>query len=288
MIRTQTAHIYATVLSHPGMAGKRNEDRYAVVTHQRSLNDSAPSLFAILCDGIGGHHAGEVAAELAVNHICQAVDESDATHPIQTLQESIQNASRLIQERAQETDDQNGMGSTCACAWLIGANLYTASVGDSRIYLLRRNTLLRLSTDHTWIHDALEKGLITPEQAVGHPNRHVIRRYLGSHHPPLVDTRLRLSKVESDRQAEANQGKPLQARDVLLLCSDGLTDQVSDEEIQETLSSTNGEHAAAHLVDLACQRGGQDNISVILLQVPPDLPVPAGNLLERIRGWLTG
>jgi serine/threonine protein phosphatase PrpC len=287
MIRTQIAHLHTTALSHPGLAGKTNEDRYAVIAHQRSLNDPTPSLFAILCDGVGGHHAGEVAAELAVNTICQAVEDSDAAHPLQTLQQAIQTASQLIQEQSLQAADQKGMGSTCACVWVLGPKLYTTSVGDSRIYLMRANSLLRLSTDHTWIHDAIEKGVITPAQAVGHPNQHVIRRYLGSPQPPQVDIRLRLSARESDRQAESNQGLALQAGDVLLLCSDGLTDPVSDTEIQEILRSNPVEKAASLLVELACQRGGKDNISLVLLDVPIDFHSPSNSLLGHLWDRLT-
>ena len=108
------------------------------------------------------------------------------------------------------------MGATCACAWLVGERLYTATVGDSRVYLLRGERIQRVSTDHTWIQEALERGVLRPEQISGHPNAHIIRRYLGSPVAPEVDLRLRVSGEESDEQALANQGTLLLPGDRVL------------------------------------------------------------------------
>ena len=160
------------------------------------------------------------------------------------------------------------MGTTCACAWVVDDRLYSASVGDSRIYLVRDDSIHQLTTDHTWVQEAIESGALTPEQARNHPNAHVIRRHLGSPHPVVPDLRLRIDPGETDGQAQSNQGMQLLPDDQLLLCSDGLTDLVDDEEILNALKFRPIEEALNWLVDLANARGGHDNITIVALQVP--------------------
>jgi protein phosphatase len=270
MIRVEQSHLPVSALTHPGMAGKKNEDRYAVSAYHLSETDSTPTLLAVLSDGIGGHRAGEVAAEIAVNQISENLAASDGSLPLASLRESIQAASQGILTYAQNDTNLFGMGATCAVAWIIGKKLYTATVGDSRIYLVRDQDILQLSTDHTWIQEALDSGILKPEQVRNHPNAHVIRRFLGSPTPPDVDVRMRLMDDESDLQGEANQGLPLLPGDVLLLCSDGLTDVVSAPEIYSTLRTLPLERAAQTLIDLACNHNASDNITVIVIQVPED------------------
>jgi protein phosphatase len=172
------------------------------------------------------------------------------------------------------------MGATVACCWIISRQLYLANVGDSRIYLLRGRYIYQLSNDHTWIQEAMDHGLLTPEQARAHPNAHVIRRYLGSKQPVVPDTRLRLSPGESDAQAEANQGFVLLPGDRLLLCSDGLTDLVSNDEIRYHLEGAPLEPALQALINLANGRGGHDNITLVALQVPREPTAP--NLMRTL------
>jgi len=269
MIRSERAHLHVTALSHAGKVGKNNEDRYAVSSYTLGEDDPTPSLFAVVSDGIGGHLAGEVAAELAVNYISQEVAESNAQQPKKILEKAIRIASDAIASHAAVHLDRQGMGGTCACAWVIGERLYIAHVGDSRIYLLRGGAIHQLTTDHTWVQEAIDKGILQPEQARDHPNVHVIRRHLGSAKPPEVDFRLWLRGDENDTQAKYNQGMTLQPGDLLLLCSDGLTDMVWNDEILKTVqSSPNLKAAGQALIDLANQRGGHDNITVILVSVP--------------------
>lgn len=288
MIRTERAHLSIVVNSHAGMTGKNNEDRYAVSSYRLSEELALPVLFAVIADGIGGHRAGEVAAELAVNHVSQVIAESDGRRPRKILERAIHEASKSIADHAALSIEQHGMGATCACVWVIGDRLFTASVGDSRIYLLREGRIQQLTTDHTWVQEAVERGILTPEMAREHPNVHVIRRYLGSPEPPEVDFRLRLFDSEADAASEANQGTRLQPGDMLLLCSDGLTDLVSNDEIADTIRSKgNPKLAAQTLIDMANQRGGHDNITIILISVPRNLRLKGskkGNWLP----WLLG
>ena len=272
MIRTDQAHMPAVALTHAGMTGKTNEDRYAVSAYKLSQRQPPSVLLAVLSDGIGGHRAGEVAAELAVNTISQYIAQGNEKRPVETIREAIELASRTIYAQASHDLEHAGMGSTVALALTISNRLYTASVGDSRIYLIREGHIHQLTTDHTWIQEALDKGMLKPNQVKGHPNSHVIRRYLGSPTPPVVDFRLRLDCQESDDQASANQGLVLKRDDRLLLCSDGLTDLVKPEEIKTALLSKPLQEAAQALIDLANQRGGHDNITLVAIQVPENLP----------------
>jgi protein phosphatase len=253
------------------MAGKNNEDRYAVASFVLDQRDRTPVLFAVLADGIGGHRAGEVAAELAVNHLMQAVARSDGKHIRDTIEEAVVEASDAIAAHAGSNENLKGMGSTCATAWIVGDKLYTAYVGDSRIYLIRGGRIQQLTVDHSWVQEAIEKGILTPEAARQHPNVHVIRRYLGSPTPPDPDFRLKLFNDEGDRHAENNQGLQLLPSDILLLCSDGLTDLLWNDEILEVIrSKPTLKEASRALIELANSRGGHDNITVVLISVPPN------------------
>ena len=269
MIRSTLAHLHIAALSHAGMSGKNNEDRYAVSSFQLSREDARPSVFAIVADGIGGHRAGEVAAELGVNYITMGVGESNAKKPTKILETAIHDASQAISSHSAGRAEEEGMGSTCACAWVIENKLFTAYVGDSRIYLLRGRVIQRLSIDHTWVQEAFEKGIITAEQMREHPNLHVIRRYLGGIKLPEVDFRLRIDNEESNEESVSNQGFQLEPGDTILLCTDGLTDLVWDDEISKIIRSKKDlKHAAEELVSLANSRGGHDNITVVLMSMP--------------------
>lgn len=274
MIPSNQSHLHVAAITHPGMSGKNNEDNYAVTAHRISKTDSTSSLFAVLADGVGGHNAGEVAAEIAIETISHTVQESDASDPIEILRNAIVQASQKIADQSNSNLGHQGMGSTCACVWIIGDRVYTASVGDSRIYFIRDGVIQQVTTDHTWVQEAIEHGILEPDQARDHPRAHIIRRYLGSKITVEPDFRLRLNPNQNDEQALANQGFKLLAGDLFLICSDGLTDLVEDAEILETLKTTKMDSAIHSLVELANQRGGHDNITIVTLQKPvSEVPV---------------
>jgi len=271
MIRTSVAHLHVEANTHQGMTGKNNEDRYAVASFHTNEKDQIPVVFAVLADGIGGHHGGEVAAELAVNHIMQSAARGDGKFSRDHIEHAVHEASNAIAAQAGAKEELKGMGATCVIAWIIDNKLHTAYVGDSRIYLMRGKRIQRLTIDHSWVQEAMDKGILTPELARNHPNVHVIRRYLGSVTPPEPDFRLNLFEGEDAAEAERNQGTELQPGDVLLLCSDGLTDLVWDDEILDVVRSKQNLKEASHaLIDLANERGGHDNITVVLIGVPDD------------------
>jgi protein phosphatase len=277
VIPSERAHLTVTAISHPGMTGKNNEDRYGVSAYYMDTGQTTPSVLAVVADGIGGHRAGEVAAEIAVETISSFVAQSDGSQPVLTLREAIIHAGQAINGTAEGDPNQKGMGSTCACAWVIGSRLYTASVGDSRVYLIREGAIRQLSTDHTWVQEAIDQGLLTIDEARRHPNAHVIRRYLGSRLDVVPDLRLRLRADENDTLAEANQGTPLHPGDNLLLCSDGLTDLVENDEILTALQTHNTRGALEELVRMTNRRGGHDNVTIVTMAVPvierPTIPI---------------
>jgi protein phosphatase len=269
MKRSGQSHLTVAALSHPGLSGKNNEDRFSICAYAGEAEK--PVLFAVVSDGIGGHRAGEVAAELAVNYIVEKVSQSNGKNPLEIMESAIHSASEAIASRSASKAEQQGMGATCACVWVEGDKLYTAYIGDSRIYLVRNGKIHRLTVDHTWVQEAIEKGIITADQAHDHPNVHVIRRHLGQVELPEVDYRLRLSPDDSSEQARQNQGTPLRAGDILLMCTDGLTDLVWDDEIQRVITTRNAlKSAAEDLVAQANERGGHDNITVVLIGVPKE------------------
>jgi serine/threonine protein phosphatase PrpC len=279
MIPSKRAHLHIAAVSDAGVSGKDNEDNYAVSAYQSDTEPPVSSTFAVVADGIGGHRAGEVASEMAVELISRYIAASDGALPVSIMREAIIKASQEIYLASESNRDQQGMGSTCACAWIVSNRLFMATVGDSRVYLIRGTVIKQLSKDHTWVQEAMDSGALSAVEAREHPNAHVIRRYLGSRQTVVPDFRILLFGYETDAQAEENQGMILLPGDCLLLCSDGLTDLVSDEEIRLQIQNTKGKNALNDLVALANQRGGHDNITIISLTVPEETrrmaPAPA-------------
>jgi len=269
MIRTSRAHLNVEAHTHQGMTGKNNEDRYAIA------------------DGIGGHKGGEVAAELAVNHIMQSVARGDGKFSREIIEQAVNDASSAIAAHSATNENLKGMGATCALVWVIDNRLHTAYVGDSRIYLMRSGRIQQLTVDHSWVQEAIEKGILTPELARDHPNVHVIRRYLGSPVPPEPDFRMYLFDGDGAHHAENNQGTEIQPNDVLLLCTDGLTDLVWNDEILEVVRMKSGlKEASRALVNLANERGGHDNITVILIGAPSDFRSKTAPRKKKDSNWL--
>lgn len=266
MIPIEKAHLKIAADTHNGMQGKNNEDQFSVLAYKLSVLDETPSVFAIIADGIGGHRAGEVASAIAVEMISQSVTESDASQPVAIMQAAMIRANQAIFTQASNDDQKNGMGTTCVTAWVIDDKLYSASVGNSRLYLLRGGKLVHLNVDHTWVQEAVDAGALTVEQARVHPHANVIRRYLGAPTEVEVDTRLRTER--STRYTSEHQGQELRPGDRLLLCSDGLNDMIEDSKIQALARGADLEIAVSDLIDAANEAGGKDNVTVVLMEYP--------------------
>ncbi len=264
----QESYLNIYTITDPGSVGRINEDRYEVTSIELE-EETGPILLAIVADGVGGHKAGEIASQLAVDAIVSVVKKGDMSQPLWTLKSALLEANHTITSRAEEDESKKGMGSTTTCALIIDYHLFIASMGDSRIYLVRDGKIRQLTIDHTWVQEAIENGMISPQEARGHPRRNLIRSYLGSSDPIRPDLRMYLEDTETPEQAEANQGLPLIPQDLVLLCSDGLTSLVTDEEILAILEKmSDKDQALEKLVDLSNHRGGHDNITIVALQVP--------------------
>ncbi len=217
---------------------------------------------------MGGHAAGEVASQIAVDEVVRDLRAVPCTDPASELLRAVVRAGRAVFARSQEEEALRGMGTTLAAAWVVGRRLYTVTVGDSRIYLHRGGTTIQASIDHTWVQEAVERGLLTPEQARIHPNAHVLRRHLGGPNDPEPDQRLRLDGGEPEDASADHQGLALEAGDAVVLCSDGLSDLVNEKEIQRALRHPQLDRTVKELIDLALSRGGHDNITVAAIRIP--------------------
>jgi protein phosphatase len=267
LIPSDRHHLTVSAESHPGEVRENNEDRYSI-THYTLEQTSTPSLLAIVADGIGGHQAGEIAAQLTIDTILGNLAASDGQNPVAELRTAIVRASKVVSQTAHVEKEKKGMGSTAAIAWLLGSRLFIASVGDSRIYLRQKSKFRQINIDHTWVQEAIDYKIIEPDQARDHPQAHVLRRYIGSHQPVEPDMRLRLKYAETPSISEKNQGLELHPGNQVLLCTDGLTDLVTDDEISRSLRGNPPDKAVSSLIDLARERGGHDNITVVVLTVP--------------------
>lgn len=244
------------------MTGKNNEDSHGVLAWKVG---SGTLHMAVVTDGVGGQMAGEIASQLAVETIKQyfdALPQVDEHNLLLHLKQAVNGANTAVFNRAQADSEAQGMATTIVVGAVLNGRLYTSHVGDSRIYLLRHGRFAQITQDHSWVQEAVSAGLLTPEQAKSHPNRHVIRRSLGS----LPETEVDQIPVSTGDQA-LKQGMPLVAGDVVLLCSDGLTDMVPDGEILASLQTHEGDWdaAVAELIEKANAAGGRDNITLILL-----------------------
>lgn len=224
----------------------------------------APPLY-VVCDGMGGHAAGEIASEIAVRVI---ENRAPAHADVEELGRAVEEANLAIIRAAKEGRGREGMGTTCTAAILEGERLVLAQVGDSRAYLLSKGRLQQLTRDHSLMADLIEAGHITKEEAKVHPQRSVITRALGS------DPRMLPDLFEID----VNPG------DRLLICSDGLTTMLSDEEISQLLARTpDPQLCARQLVNAAIAAGGYDNVTVIVADVTGFTEVRRRKLTRRTR-----
>jgi PPM family protein phosphatase len=229
--------------THPGKVRRRNEDSYVL----------DPPLFAV-ADGMGGAQAGEVASRLTAAAF-REFHEADRLPPDERLQAIIQEANRRIYDRAHADSGFSGMGTTVTAALLTGGRVTIGHVGDSRAYRIRAGALEQLTDDHSLVGDLMRSGRLTPEEADAHPQRSVITRALGTDPEVDVDT----------LAIEAEVG------DLFLLCSDGLTTMVADDDILGILAAAPTlDDAARALVRAANTGGGEDNVTVVLFRVEGD------------------
>jgi len=254
-------------LSHPGMVRSHNED---------TVFADADVGLAVLADGMGGYSAGEVASGIAVSVVSNGlmpelragrelskVDiQSGLTHAALLLSQNIAAANKGIYEAAQARPECAGMGTTIVAALFHGNRVSIGHIGDSRCYRLRGDKFEQLTHDHSLLQEQIDSGQLTAEQARYSLNKNLVTRALG---------------IEAIVPADIAEYR-LEADDIYLLCSDGLTDMVEPEVVHEILGGKRNElpEAAADLVELANRNGGRDNISVVLVRVPADFLPQSG------------
>jgi len=261
-------------VSDVGRVRPNNEDCYRII---------APLNLFVLSDGMGGEAHGEVASALAVEtvvkHCLEA--ENNPAAPVfgetragwsdktKRLSSAVHLANKKIFQSAKEHPDQRGMGATLTAAWIDGSKLSIAHVGDSRAYLLRSGALQQLTSDHSLVAEQVRQGILTPAEAEESEMQSVLIRALGAEPDIAVDA----------------EDLALFARDVLLLCSDGLTRMVTEPEIAGTLQAeTDPDQAAAKLVELANDRGGSDNITVLIVRAGAE----SKGWFSWLRHWARG
>src|SRR5437660_10788714 len=244
----------------------RVAEQYAATDtgRQRRANEDAllsRSPLFVVADGMGGAQAGEVASQIAVEAFKRGLQ--DSAEPEAALAELTRVANSRIHELSHSHTEQAGMGTTRTAMYVGAEDVSIAHVGDSRAYCLRGAELMRLTDDHSLVDELMRQGRLTPEEAEEHPQRSVITRALGPEGTVEVDT----------RSFRARPG------DVYLLCSDGLTTMLSEEEIADALRShARLRDAGEALIAAANEAGGRDNITVVLLRLEeadPGSPQPA-------------
>jgi PPM family protein phosphatase len=239
--------------SEIGHARENNEDKFDFYEPDEEPLLAARGSVYLVCDGMGGHNAGQIASELAAKQFLHAYYHLGGTAQ-EAARQAILQAHHYIAEMASKIPSRYGMGTTLTALILKQDEGILAHVGDSRCYRLREGVFEPLSRDHTLVARLVEQGILTPEQAKYHPQRNVIRQAVGVADPS--------EPLEPDIETF-----PLQAGDLYLLCSDGLTDMVDDAEIEAVLREEPPTRAAWRLVDRALANGGRDNITVVLVRV---------------------
>jgi protein phosphatase len=263
-----------TSASDPGMVRSNNEDSVA--------SDASKGL-VVLADGMGGYNAGEVASGMATTVIATELQQTLEVQPAYSqdangkalaekiLRDLIAKANTSIYQAAQSQPQYAGMGTTLVVVIFYDNRIAVAHVGDSRLYRLRAGEFIQVTKDHSLLQEQIDSGLITPEQAKQSANKNLVTRALGI--DPQVEPEI--------HEYDAVPG------DIYLLCSDGLCDMVSDEDIAMTLRElgANLKLCAAQLVQMANDNGGRDNVSVILARVKRTYPAPRG-FAAKLKGWL--
>lgn len=230
--------------------GQKRETNQDYIYANAEATGMLPNLF-IVADGMGGHNAGDFASRFAVEEFLRQIEKKNQKSIIRTLEESIAETNKLLYEQSQNREELSGMGTTFVVAVLSDDRLYVANVGDSRLYLYNDEKMHQITQDHSMVEEMIRRGEIAREDARFHPKKNVITRALGT-----------------QREITADYFEvPLKQDDVILMCSDGLTNMVEDEEIGSVIKKADGnlEKAGNELLRMANESGGKDNISIVLV-----------------------
>jgi serine/threonine protein phosphatase PrpC len=244
-------------LTDPGCVRTVNEDYYCFTEPESDEQFHRRGRLLVVADGMGGHVGGQVASGIAVDSLREVFLNSAADDPTDLLVEGFSRAQRSILDKAAQSPELKGMGTTCTAAIIHHGHLIYGHIGDSRLYLIRHGQPSQVTEDHSLVNRLLKSGTITPEQAAVHQDRNVLTAALG---------------MPSDEMAAEFSEKPipLEAGDGLVLASDGLHGLVNPDEIREAVEKESPYQACRTMVELAKRRGGPDNITVQILRILPE------------------
>ncbi|MHB1001229.1 MAG: Stp1/IreP family PP2C-type Ser/Thr phosphatase [Armatimonadota bacterium] len=234
-----------------GLIRENNEDKFDFFEPEELEILALKGCLYAVADGMGGHASGQIASELALKTIIKTYYGDTGEDVGASLKESFNRANSYIYDAAQMVKERNGMGTTCTALVLRDDQMFLAHVGDSRLYLIREGSIRRVSEDHSWVAEQVKRGALTEEEAHMSPFRNVITRSLGA-----------APDVETDISVE-----PILKSDIFVLCSDGLSGYVRDEEILDLVTNWSPAVAALKLIDRANENGGGDNITAVIISV---------------------
>ena len=240
-------------LTDIGRLRVNNEDSFLYWEPDTDEEFSRKGRLAIIADGMGGYEGGQEASRLAVETVRFVYDRDLRDDPRDALVNGLRSAHDAIQRFAIEHPQFAGMGTTCTALAIVERHLYFAHIGDSRLYLLRAGTTSRLTRDHSYVGRLVETGIVRSEDAESHPQRHILTAALGAGREVIPHI--------------PEQPIPLEAGDVLILCTDGLWSVVGEAELARIALSESPSEACTKLVKAALERGGPDNVTVIVLRV---------------------
>jgi len=236
-----------------GCQRENNEDCYLYWEPTDEAGFQSKGRLAVVADGMGGHEGGQEASRIATEAIREGYAEEPGSDPQSGLLAGFRQGHEKVVQYAAEHLQLRGMGTTATAIALRGNRLCFAHIGDSRLYRVHGQEISRLTRDHSYVGRLFENGVITAEEAEVHPQRHILTAALGTGPEIPPDT--------------PEQPIMLEANDVLVMCTDGLWGLVADHEIQRIVSSKSAAGACQALIEMAKQRGGPDNITVIVLRV---------------------
>ena len=234
-------------MTHIGRRRDMNQDyMYTSTTPVGSL----PNLF-VVADGMGGHNAGEYASRFTVDKMVEVISQNRQQEPVAAMKEALTEENSQLLEEAGADPSKSGMGTTVVAATVIGDLLHVANIGDSRLYVIDHEAIRQITRDHSLVEEMVRLGEMDKAAAKVHPDKNIITRAIGVTRELAVD----FFEVE------------LRPGDMILLCSDGLTNMVEDEEIKEiVLEQKNIVEKAEKLINTANENGGKDNITVVLIE----------------------
>ncbi|MGA2856546.1 MAG: Stp1/IreP family PP2C-type Ser/Thr phosphatase [Candidatus Sulfotelmatobacter sp.] len=245
--------VEAASLSDVGLQRSNNEDASLYWEPEGEEDFRRKGRLAVIADGMGGYEGGQEASRLAVETVRHVYDSFVENDPQKALIEALESAHSNIQRYAAEHPQFHGMGTTCTALSIVGRQLCFAHVGDSRLYLVREAKTSRLTRDHSYVSRLVESGIVRSEDAESHPQRHILTAALGSG-----------AQVEPDIPESP---VPLQEGDTLVLCTDGLWSLVGEQELGHAVQAHTPAKSCHALVNMALERGGTDNITVLVLRI---------------------